>query len=102
MKGGRATVARLASAACNCRVLRALDLFFKWLLKKSELQAGAARLAFNVGPHAATPCRDIEKAEPKRDPEITEVDKRRILGENQAKLFGIDVAQKKRELAAAA
>ena len=35
-------------------------------------------------------------------PEITETDKRRILGENQAKLFGIDVAQKKRELVAAA
>jgi predicted TIM-barrel fold metal-dependent hydrolase len=31
-------------------------------------------------------------------PEITETDKRRILGENQAKLFGVDVAQKKREL----
>ena len=67
LKGGRATAARLASAACNCRVLRALDLFFKWLLKKSEPQAGAARLAFNVGPHAANPCREIEKAEPKRD-----------------------------------
>jgi len=54
------------AAAANKR-LQALDLFFKWLLKKSEPQAGAARLAFNVGPHAANPCRDIEKAEPKRD-----------------------------------
>jgi uncharacterized protein len=35
-------------------------------------------------------------------PEITEIDKRKILGENQAQLFGIDVAQKKRELAKAA
>jgi hypothetical protein len=35
-------------------------------------------------------------------PEITETDKRKILGENQAQLFGIDVAQKKRELAKAA
>lgn len=35
-------------------------------------------------------------------PEITETDKRLILGENQAKLFGIDVERKKRELGAAA
>jgi hypothetical protein len=26
-------------------------------------------------------------------PEITETDKRRILGENQAKMFGVDIAQ---------
>ena len=70
LKGGRARAARLASAACHCRVLRALDLFFKWLLKKSEPQAGAARLAFNVGPHAANPCREIEKAEPSATPEV--------------------------------
>ena len=31
-------------------------------------------------------------------PEITEADKRKILGENQAKLFGIDIEQKKTEL----
>jgi uncharacterized protein len=28
-------------------------------------------------------------------PEITEVDKRKILGENQARLFGVDVPQPK-------
>jgi integrase len=54
------------AAAANKR-LQALDLFFKWLLKRNEPQAGAARLAFNVGPHATNPCRDIEKAEMKRD-----------------------------------
>jgi uncharacterized protein len=31
-------------------------------------------------------------------PAITETDKRRILGENQARMFGIDIASKKREL----
>jgi hypothetical protein len=34
-------------------------------------------------------------------PGITETDKRRILGESQANLFGIDSAKKKREFAAA-
>jgi len=35
-------------------------------------------------------------------PAITESDKRKILGENQARLFGIDVDKKKRALARAA
>jgi hypothetical protein len=35
-------------------------------------------------------------------PEITETDKRRILGENQARMFGVDIANKKRELGLAA
>ena len=35
-------------------------------------------------------------------PAITETDKRRILGENQARMFGVDIAKKKRELGLAA
>ena len=35
-------------------------------------------------------------------PEITETDKRRVLGENQARMFGVDIASKKRELGLAA
>ena len=35
-------------------------------------------------------------------PAITETDKRRILGENQARMFGVDIARKKRELGLAA
>lgn len=34
-------------------------------------------------------------------PPITEEDKRKILGENQARLFGVDAEAKKKEFAAA-
>ena len=35
-------------------------------------------------------------------PQITEADKRLILGENQARLFNVDIEQKKSELGQAA
>jgi hypothetical protein len=53
------------AAAANHR-LKVLNNFFRWLLSKSEPQAGGARLAFNVSAHATNPCRDVEKAKPKR------------------------------------